>query len=114
MASICVRQSTRQSWLGTLPPLSPVPDPRVTIGVPLAAASRTQSATCAVVRGNTTADGRTLSAAVPSKLYGMRSSARVRTASAPTMELRLATIESDGGMNGPCDSMGSTAEGQVL
>ncbi len=89
MASICVRQSTRQSGLGTLPPLRPVPEPRVTIGVPLAAASRTQSATCAVVRGNTTADGRTLSAAVPSKLYGMRSSARVRTASAPTMELRL-------------------------
>ena len=74
--------------LGTLPPLSPVPDPRVTIAVPLEAASRTHSATCAVVRGKATAEGRTFNAAVPSKLYGMRSSARVRTASAPTMEVR--------------------------
>ena len=32
----------------------------MTIGVPLAAASRTHSATCSVVRGKTTADGRIL------------------------------------------------------
>ena len=95
MASICVRQSTRQSGLGTLPPLRPVPEPRVTIGVPLAAASRTQSATCAVVRGNTTADGRDLERrraveAVRDEIFGARQD-RVGADD----ELRLATIESD-------------------
>ena len=48
-----MRHSTRHPGLGTLPPLSPVPDPRVTIGVPLEAARPTHSATCAVVRGKT-------------------------------------------------------------
>ena len=85
IASICVRQRTRQPGLGTLPPLRPVPDPRVTIGVPLAAASRTHSATCAVVRGKTTADGRTFNAAVPSKLYGIEI---LRRASAPRRRRR--------------------------
>ena len=36
---------------GTLPPLSPVPEPRVTIGMRAAPASRTHSATCAVDLG---------------------------------------------------------------
>ncbi len=66
--SIPVRHSTSDPGVGTLPPLSPVPEPRVTIGVRFAAASRTHSATCAVLRGKTTADGRSFSAAVPSKL----------------------------------------------
>ena len=34
MAFICARQSTRLPGLGTLPPLKPVPEPRVTIGTP--------------------------------------------------------------------------------
>ena len=34
MAFICARQSTRLPGLGTLPPLNPVPEPRVTIGTP--------------------------------------------------------------------------------
>ena len=68
MAFICARQSTRLPGLGTLPPLNPVPEPRVTIGTPAETASRTHSATCAALRGKTTASGRCLSAAVPSKL----------------------------------------------
>ena len=68
MASIFVRQTTRLPSVGTLPPLRPVPEPRVTIGVPPAAASFTQSDTCAVVCGKTTADGRVFRTAVPSKL----------------------------------------------
>ena len=57
IAFICARHMTIAPSLGTLPPLSPVPDPRVTIGTPAEAASFTHRETSSVVRGNTTAVG---------------------------------------------------------
>ena len=54
--------------LGTLPPLNPVPDPRVTIASDCETANFTHRDTSSVVCGNTTAAGSCRSAAVPSKL----------------------------------------------
>ena len=61
-------QITRLPGTGTLPPLSPVPAPRVTMGTPCWTADFTQAATSAVLRGKTTAAGIWRSSAVPSKL----------------------------------------------
>jgi hypothetical protein len=68
-----------------LPPLSPVPDPRVTVGMPASCAAFTHADTCAVVVGSTTTLGRVRIAAVPSKPYGTTSSGFVSTADGPTM-----------------------------
>ena len=65
--SIFTRQITRQPASGTLPPLKPVPEPRVTTGTLRCRASLTQSATSSAVSGNTTAPGRCFKTAVPSK-----------------------------------------------
>ena len=92
IAFICARHSTIAPSLGTLPPLSPVPDPRVTTGTPADAASCTHRDTSSVVRGNTTASGRCLSAAVPSNPYGITSSGFVRTRVGPTMPLRRSSM----------------------
>ena len=74
-----VRQRTKHPDKGTLPPLKPVPEPRVTIGTDRCPASFTQAATSSVEPGKTTAPGRTFNAAVPSKLYGTKSSGSVST-----------------------------------
>src|SRR5687767_15008161 len=66
--------------------------------MPAATAVRTHSATCAVVRGKITASGRCFSTAVPSKLYGTRSSSSRSTASAPTMEVRAPIAASGRGI----------------
>src|SRR5688500_1596263 len=52
--SILTVQRTMQLDDGTLPPLKPVPEPRVTTGVLVSFASFRISATSAVVRANTT------------------------------------------------------------
>ena len=70
--------------LGMLPPLRPVPEPRVTTGVPVSLASLRICDTCSVVRTKTTTLGMADMAAVPSKEYGMRSSREVRTSSGAT------------------------------
>ena len=52
---------------GTLPPLRPVPEPRVTIVTPCSLASFTTAETSWVDPGSTTTPTGPLSAAVPSK-----------------------------------------------
>ena len=74
-----------QSPLGTLPPLRPVPEPRVTTGVPVSLASLSTALISSVLSANTTHPGISFIAAVPSKAYGMRSSRAVSTLSEPTM-----------------------------
>ena len=74
-----------QSAAGTLPPLRPVPLPRVTTGVPVSLAKRSTALTSSVVAAKTTHPGVSFIAAVPSNAYGMRSSAAVSTFSVPTM-----------------------------
>ena len=56
-----------QSGLGRLPPLRPVPEPRVTTAVLVWLASLSTPTTCSVVLANTTQPGICCSAAVPSK-----------------------------------------------
>ena len=57
MAVIRSVDRTTQPSTALAPPESPVPAPRVTSGVPVAAQADTTSATSAVVRGRTTAAG---------------------------------------------------------
>ena len=57
MAVISSVERTTQPSTALAPPDSPVPAPRVTSGVPVAAQADTTSATSAVVRGRTTATG---------------------------------------------------------
>ena len=57
MAVIRSVERTTQPSTALAPPDSPVPAPRVTSGVPVAAQADTTSATSAVVRGRTTAAG---------------------------------------------------------
>ena len=57
MAVMSSVDRTTQPSTALAPPDSPVPAPRVTSGVPVAAQADTTSATSAVVRGRTTADG---------------------------------------------------------
>ena len=78
-----------QSAAGTLPPLRPVPEPRVTTGVSVSLASLSTALICSVLTANTTLPGISFIAAVPSKAYGMRSSLEVSTFSAPTMSRSL-------------------------
>ena len=82
-----------QSLLGTLPPLRPVPLPRVTTGVPVSLASLSTALTCSVPVVNTTHPGDSFSTAVPSKAYGMRSSFAVSTFSAPPMSRNLLSVD---------------------
>ena len=72
---------------GTLPPLSPVPEPRVTIGVPTRG-RQSHARGHLLGRAREHDRRRPLSAAPPCRrsCTESRSSARVRTASAPTME----------------------------
>ena len=63
---MCTVQRTMEPGVGTLPPLSPVPEPRVTTGILWDDAQRSTSATCWVERGKTTASGEQWRAAVPS------------------------------------------------
>ena len=56
-----------QSWEGTLPPLRPVPEPRVTTGVLVSLASLRTAETVSVVLAKTTQPGICDIAAVPSK-----------------------------------------------
>ena len=79
-----------QFSVGRLPPLSPVPEPRVTTDVFVALANLSTPATSAVERVNTTHAGICCNAAVPSKEYGIRSSLAVRTLAGPTMRLNSA------------------------
>ena len=54
---MCVRHSTSPPGTGTLPPLRPVPAPRVTTGRPASPANRRRAAISAAVVGKTTAAG---------------------------------------------------------
>ena len=92
-ASIFTVQSTMQSAAGTLPPLSPVPLPRVTTGVPVSLASFSTLLTCSVLAANTTQPGVSFNAAVPSNAYGMRSSLAVSTFPAPTRRRSLSSVD---------------------
>ena len=65
--SIRTRQRTIEPGDGTLPPESPVPLPRATTGTLSLAASLSTATTSDEVRGKTTALGRALRTAVPSK-----------------------------------------------
>ena len=89
--SIFTRHSTTQPGVGTLPPLSPVPEPRVTMGVLSARAKRTTRETSSVVTGNTTHAGSACNAAVPSKPYGIRCSGSKRTRFESRISTRPAT-----------------------
>src|SRR5438874_11917357 len=73
-----------QFLVGRLPPLRPVPEPRVTTAVFVAFANLSTPATSAVERVNTTHAGICCNAAVPSKEYGIRSSLAVRTLADPS------------------------------
>src|SRR5690348_12854913 len=74
-----------QSGTGKLPPLKPVPEPRVTTGFFSRFAHRRIAATCSVVFPNTTQPGICRKAAVPSNEYGIKSSGLVSKFSGPTM-----------------------------
>ena len=65
------RQSTTQPFDGTLPPLNPLPLPRVTSGVLVREAQRTKATTCSTESGKTTISGTSRSIAVPSQAYGI-------------------------------------------
>ena len=58
--------NTSAPSLGTLPPLNPVPEPRVMIGVFSSAAARTTAAVSSALFGNATTPGSVWSVAVPS------------------------------------------------
>src|SRR5438034_7451269 len=72
--------------LGRLPPLKPVPLPRVTTAVCIARATLSTPQTCSRVRGKTTQPGSCCIAAVPSKEYAIRSSFAASKFSAPTTD----------------------------
>src|SRR5687768_5550862 len=76
---------TTQFGDGTLPPLNPVPDPRVTTSKPTRFASFTIAATCSVFSTNKTHPGNCDIAAVPSNPYGIKSSFARRTFFTPTI-----------------------------
>jgi hypothetical protein len=65
--SIFARHNTRQPGVGRLPPLNPVPAPRVTTGVLDAFDILKTEDTSSVFRGKMTASGSCFRAAVPSK-----------------------------------------------
>ena len=83
-----------QSVAGTLPPLRPVPLPRVTPGVPVSLASFNTELTSSVVAANKTHPGVCFIAAVPSNAYGIKSSFSVSTFTAPTMERNFSKMVS--------------------
>src|SRR5688572_4815259 len=77
---------------GKLPPLNPVPEPRVTTAVRVAFASLSTSLICDVDSANTTHPGISCNAAVPSNEYGIKSSWLVRTFFSPTIRRKSAIM----------------------
>jgi len=84
MAAILTVQRTMQSTLGKLPPLNPVPEPRVTTASFAVLAYLRISLTSWVLETNATHPGICCMAAVPSKEYEIKSSFSVRTFWGPT------------------------------
>jgi hypothetical protein len=93
--SILARQRTMQSGTGKLPPLRPVPEPRVTTGVLELEASFRMDAICSLELAKTTQPGICCNAAVPSNEYGIRSSASVKTFVGPTIDLSCVRTSSE-------------------
>ena len=86
-----VRARTIPPFSATAPPLSPVPAPLATTGMPCLAATLTTRDTCSVLAGNTTASGRALSTE-PSYSKTIRSSGACTTYMSPTIRLSSSMI----------------------
>src|SRR5687768_13523920 len=100
--SIRTVHMTMQLGDGTLPPLNPVPEPRVTTSMPSRLASFRIWLTCCALVTNTTQPGNCEIAAVPSKLYVIKSSGFERTFCGPTI-----CFSSDNGGCVDCTEAGS-------